>query len=225
MIRTAVTFGLILSAFGPASAQPIAPKRGAVPTGVPLDKALSAVRDWSGIGVETAGADLSKPFRPALPKDASFWSALDSLAANTGHRIALGGKGQKVALVKHAGPPVVSSVDGPFRVVVREILARRDADTGVVTYELKLDIHWEPRFPVFRIGNQAVTAATDDKGSKLTAADEPGKVPTSGYLHQTTIRLTGIPRAAQKIVKLEGTFTVTAAEKTIRFAFDDPFKT
>jgi hypothetical protein len=228
MARTAVTIGLVLAISGPVSAQPvtpIAPKRGAVSAGGTLEKALAAVQGWSGIPVETAGANLAKPVTLASQNDVPFWTALDSLAANTGHRIALGGKGQKVALVRHAGPQESTSVDGPFRVVVREVLARRDADTGLVTYEIKLDIHWEPRFPVFRIGNQMITAATDDKGTKLTATNEPGKVPTAGYLHQTTVKLTGIPRSATKIAKLDGTFTVTAAEKTIRFTFDDPFKT
>src|SRR5262245_25261506 len=228
MARTAATLGLVLALAGTASAQkptPIAPKRGSVPAGGTLEKALAAVKDWSGIPVETAGANLAKPVTLTAQKDVPFWVALDTLAINTGHRITLGGKGQKVALVKHAGLPVAASVDGPFRVVLREVIARRDADTGVVNYELKLDVHWEPRFPVFRIGNQSVTAAADDKGSKLTALADPGKVPTSGYLHTATVKLTGIPRAATKITKLEGTFTVTAAEKTIRFAFTDPFKT
>jgi hypothetical protein len=190
-----------------------------------LDKAVAAVEKWSGLTVETAGANTSKSVNLALPKDVPFWTALDSLAAATGHRIALGGKGQKIALVRHITAPVVSSVDGPFRVVVREVIARRDADTGIVVYELKLDIHWEPRFPVFRIGNQTVTAATDDKGTKLTAVNEPGKIATTGYLHQTTIRLSGIPRSATKIAKLDGHFTVTAAERMLRFAFGEPFKT
>ncbi len=229
MARTAVTTGLLLLFACPVSAQPprgIPPKQGTIPaTGGNLEKVLGSIKSWSGIQVETAGADLTKTGKFAEQKNVPFWNALDDLAAKTGHRIALGGKGQKIALVKHTGPPVVSSVDGPFRVVVREVVARRDADTGVVGYEVKLDIHWEPRFPVFRIGNQTVTVATDDKGTKLAASNDSGKIPTSGYLLQTSIRLTGIPRAATKIAKLEGSFTVTAAEKMIRFAFDDPFKT
>ena len=59
----------------------------------------------------------------------------------------------------------VSSVDGPFRIVLREVVAKRDADNGSTWYELKLDIHWEPRFPVFRLGNLTITVAPDGQVS------------------------------------------------------------
>ncbi|HEY2784067.1 MAG TPA: hypothetical protein VGJ05_03755 [Fimbriiglobus sp.] len=226
MARLAVTTGLLGVLVCPALAQTegVAPKRVTVtaPAGT-LGGDVRQIVQQTGIAVETAGAAVGTKVDWSVT-NAPFWTALEELAAKTGHRIALGGKGQKIALVKHAGPPPAASVDGPFRVVVREVVARRDADTGRVEYEVKLDVHWEPRFPVFRIGNQTVTVATDDVGSKLTAASDPGKVPTTGFLMPASIRLSGVPRAAHKIAKLEGTFVVTAAEKMIRFAIDDPFK-
>lgn len=226
MFRTVVTTGLLLVLSGPVFAQNgvILPKRGDVPASAGnLNVVLQAITRWSDIPVETAGMNPARFIRPGQI-NVPFWTALDDLAAATGNRIALGARGQKVAFVRHKGPPAVSSVDGPFRVVVREVVARRDAVTGLVGYEIKLDVHWEPRFPVFRIGDQKTPLAVDDRGTKLIALKDSGKVPAAGYLMQTSVQLTGVPRAATKIAKLEGSFTVTAAEKMIRFVFADDLK-
>ena len=152
-----------------------------------------------------------------------FWEALEFVADQTGNRIVLQDHGRKLALEPRGKSQEVSCVTGPFRVVARQVIGRNLLDQGLVFHEVQLDIHWEPRFPVFRIDTRPkITKATDDRGTALTAQPGAGRTQLAGVaVHETAVRLTGLTRDARKIAVLAGEFAVTAASKMLAFKIDD----
>jgi hypothetical protein len=203
------------------SAQPVAPKTVTLsaPTGQ-LGAVLNDVARQTGITVTAPALDAHTPCPVSFDKT-PFWIALEQIAAKVSARIALAERGRQITLVRRTGPAAPSSVDGPFRVVVKQVVGRLDFETGKAFTEVTLDVHWEPRFPVFRITSEpTITEATADADSKLTAITAHAKTPPRGYLYTTTVRLTGVPRTATKLTRLAGTFTVTASPTMLSFLFD-----
>jgi hypothetical protein len=154
---------------------------------------------------------------------APFWEVLESVADRTGQRIVLHDHGRKIALEPRGKSREISCVTGPFRVVAREVIGRNLLDLGLSYYEVRMDLHWEPRFPVFRIDTRPkVTQATDDRGIVLGLPPTAGRTQLAGTaMHETSVRLTGLTRESRKIGILAGEFTVTAAEKMLAFKVDD----
>ena len=184
-----------------------------------LAEALAEVTRQTGIPVEAAGIDGSKPCAVDVER-LPFWAALEQVAKAAGGRVAVRAGGKKVAV--EPGRPGPAAVNGPFRVAVRQVRAVGDFDTGKAYTELALDVHWEPRFEVYRISSAPTLGAVfDDAGKKLAASGAGSKVPAAGYSQTGTVRVENVPRAATKLTRVEGTFTVTAAERMLAFAFDD----
>lgn len=184
-----------------------------------LGAVLGEIRTRTGLAVDAPG--LSDAPCPATFDRTPFWTAIEQLAAKTGTRISLSHQGQEIALVKQTGPPPPSSVDGPFRVVVQQVQARTDFEAGKTFTEVTLAVHWEPRFPVFRIDSEpTITAVEDDKGSRLTPVTVKARTQPGGFLYTTAVRIEGVPRGAKKLTRLAGTFTVTASERMLPFAFE-----
>ncbi len=182
----------------------------------------TAIREQAGIAVDVSEVDAAKKLPVDFDK-VPFWTAVEKLAADTGCRIAVGGRGREIALVPLLSgvKPPPSSVDGPFRVVLKQVVARRDFETGKTVYQLHLEATWEPRFPVYLMdGEPKVTTATAD-GKAVTADAPTGRVATSGYTHPLTITLRDVPRAAKQLDEITGSFAVVAARQLLPFAFDD----
>lgn len=151
-----------------------------------------------------------------------FWFALEMIADQTGHRVALHDAGRKVALEPRGKSREVSDVYGPFRVVARQVVGRYLLDQGVSFHDVHLDVHWEPRFPVFRIDSHPrIAKAADDRGTVLKAQPPGTRSQPTGALHATTTRLDGLTREARRIAVLQGQFAVTASEQMLTFKFDD----
>lgn len=211
--------------FAPA-AEPVPPKIAGKP--VTLMKTTTApdlaaaVKAQTGLTLDVSKVDPAMPLPAAFDKT-PFWTATERFAAAAGCRIAVGPGGRDIALVPLTNglkvPP--SSVDGPFRVVVKQVVARHDFDTGKTVYQLHLEAQWEPRFPVYLIdGEPKVTTATAG-GTAVTADPPTGRVATAGYTHPLTITLRDVPRAAKQLDEVSGTFSVVAAHQLLPFAFDD----
>lgn len=222
MLRFTLTSFAILGAISGAVAQespkpgPIAPMRVQTTAAEStLGLAIASLKKQSGIEFDLAGADASAKVEPIPATD--FWIAVESLAKQTGARIApVAGK---VRLTKGTCGP--SSVDGPFRTSVKQVTARRDFDTDTSVYQVLLEVTWEPRFPVYLIDDvPKITAASAGKETVKVGAST-GRVPTLGFRQLATVRLTGIPRGATAIDVLSGSFSVVAAEKLLAFDFKD----
>ena len=189
--------------------------------GATLGPAAAEIAKQTGIPIAVPDA-LAKTACPVTLTNAPFWQALEAIADRTGNRIALSESGRKVGLEPRGKWKDVSSVAGPFRTVVRGVTGRSLFDAGVTFYDVALETHWEPRFPVFRIDTQpTITTATDDRGTKLTASPGNARTQTSGSTHDLKVRLSGLTRDSRTIATLAGFVTVTAAEKMLAFKFDD----
>jgi len=204
-----------------SAAEPIPPTlvRLNRPTGT-LGEVLKDVALQSGLSVDATAFD------PAAACAVTFegiplWNALESIAEKIQARIALGQNGRSVSLVKRNGPAAVSSVDGAFRIVVKQVQSKLDFESGKSVVEVTLDIHWELRLPVFRIDAQpTITAASADAGTPK-ANTSRAKTPPRGRMYTTVVRLEGIPRSATVIRELNGIVIVTATPRMLRFEFVD----
>jgi hypothetical protein len=188
-----------------------------------LGRIVAAISKQTGIPVTYPESAKSEGC-DAIFNGTPFWDALEAVADRTGHRIALHENGRKVALEPRGKCKEVSAVSGPFRVVARQSGAKYNLELGQTVYEVQLDAHWEPRFPVFRIDVQPnVTKATDDRGTTLTAPAvksraHPG---AGGFVHPMAVRLVGLTRDSRRVAVLAGDFGVTAAPEMLPFQFAD----
>jgi hypothetical protein len=186
-----------------------------------LARIVAAITKQTGVPVtypESAKAEGCDAIFNGTP----FWDALEAVADRTGHRIALHEHGRKIALEPRGKCREVSSVSGPFRVVSRQAVARYNFELGQTSYEVQVDAHWEPRFPVFRIDVQPnITKATDDRGQVLAAPVVKSRThPGAGaFVHPMTVRLTGLTRESRKVAVLAGDFGVTASPEMLPFQF------
>ena len=173
-------------------------------------------------GIKVLAGSLDPALRIAMPlRNVPFWSALETIAVNSGSRIVTSKQGKQISFAKKEAENR-SSIDGAFRFVPKNMAARTDLERGRTYYDLTLDIQWEPRFPVFRIDSQPkIRNATDDKGTALTSPAISAKSPTTGSAYTATIRIDGLTRSARTIARLEGEFIVTASPKMFAFEFDD----
>ncbi|OWK46327.1 hypothetical protein [Fimbriiglobus ruber] len=212
-----------ICAAGISAQSPIPPKT------VTLSKPSATLADvlvevgrQTGMSVEAVGVDGQTPC-PVTLYDSPLWVALDKVAEKTGTRVGLAKQGRTIQLTRYSGPQIAAASDGPFRVFVKQVQCKTDFETGKSFTEVTLDVHWEPRFPVFRIdGQPTITAVAADAGAVPTATTSRAKTPPAGFQYTTTIRLEGIPRAATKLTKLAGSFTVTASARMLPFVFDIP---
>jgi hypothetical protein len=102
------------------------------------------------------------------------------------------------------------------------VLARTDAVRGSTTYDLVLDVTWEPKLAVFRIDSvPTVRAARDDRGRVLTARAVAAKSAVTGGSHAMELRLDGLTRDSRAIASLAADFRVTAAPKLVKFEWSD----
>ncbi len=181
-----------------------------------LALAVASITKQSGIDFDLSAVDSSLKVEPIVTTD--FWLAAESLAKQTGTRFGPSAAG-KVKFTKGTAAP--SSVDGPFRVSVKQVVAKRDFDTDRSVYDVLLEVSWEPRFPVYLIDDvPKITTATAGKEA-LKVTPSTGRVPTVGFRQLATVRLQSIPRSAATIDVLSGNFNVVVSEKLLAVEFKD----
>lgn len=211
-----------------ATAEP--PKTAApAPTPVTFAKAGAVLGEVGAELSKQSGVPIAVP--PQLLKakcgaafdKAPFWEALQKSADAADARIALTDGGRKVELLPRGGSNEVAATSGAFRVVAHNVTARSLLDAGATYYEVSLLVHWEPRLRVYRIDTAPhISKAADDRGSKITAAGGGSKALPANATHEMKVRLDGVPRKAERLTTLSGSFSVTAAEKMLTFAFEAP---
>jgi hypothetical protein len=213
---------VVLFAAGFAAAQPGIPpttvtlKKDAVPLG---EVAAELSKAPAGVAV-TAGPRLIKEKVPARFDGVPFWDALEAAADRAKARLVVRDGGKTVALEPRAGGREVSAVSGPFRVVPRAVTGRLLLDGGAPVHEVELDVHWEPRMPVYRIDSlPRVTKAADDRGTALTAEGGASRHYPASALTDLKVRLTGLTRDSKRIGVLAGEFRATAAAKLLAVPF------
>jgi hypothetical protein len=184
-----------------------------------LGKVMPAFSRQTGIPVEFPAAAAGETC-DAIFNEKPFWFALELMADQTGNRISLRDDGRKIVLVPRGKSREVSSIHGAFRTVARQVVGRYLLDEGTAFHEVHLVVHWEPRFPVFRIDSKpAITKAVDNRGTPLTSPPGGAGTQPVGAMHTAIVRLNGIPREATEIAALNGRFHVIASEKMLPFRF------
>lgn len=190
------------------------------PTLVTLNKPAATPDDIgkaAGIPVVGVGGTF-----PAAFDRVPFWTALEAVAAKTGTRVALRENGRRIALEPRGLSVEVSSVSGAFRTVARQVTSRLNLELGQPVYDVQLEAHWEPRFPVFRVDTvPTITRATDDRNTKLTTTATKARSAPTGATHALPVRLNGLTRDSRKITVLAGHYTVVAADRMLAFRFDN----
>lgn len=218
MLPRSLLMVLVVVLSGAALAQPPWPARrvqlGREP--LPLAEVLAAISQQSGLRFDLTEADRTAQV-PGSTTDRPIWEALDQAATATGHRLIPTQKGSVLKLLKSTAS--AASHDGPFRVQVRQVQSRHDFDLGRHVTEIGLNLHWEPRLPVFRITSEPSLSRCElDDGTQLSFTANRTKIPTSGSLVQPSFRLSGVPRSAKSLT-LAGEYVVTAAEQMLDFSF------
>ncbi|MCE9563347.1 MAG: hypothetical protein K8U57_15000 [Planctomycetes bacterium] len=151
-----------------------------------------------------------------------FWEALETAADQTKTRLVLREGGRVVVLEPRPAAREISAVSGPFRVVPRSVTGRLLLDQGVSFHDVDLDVHWEPRMPVFRIDTQPrITKALDDRGTVLKADGGSSQHYPTTAMTEMKVRLAGLTRESKQIATLEGEFRATVSEKLLTIPFKD----
>jgi hypothetical protein len=176
------------------------------------------------VGVEVTVAPAARKAKLDMRfRNEPFWTALQAVADRTNTRIALSAGGRKAELVPKGKSRESASTSGAFRVVSQQVVGRALLADGVTTHEVQLLVHWEPRLRVYRIDTTpAVSKVSDVPGSKIAADAGGTRILPTDSTSAMTVKLTGLTRDSDKITALAGTFAVTAADRMLEFAFDDP---
>ncbi len=220
-------FGILATVVAFPAAEP--PKTGSPATAITWNKTNSVVGEVADSLTKQSGIPIAVP--PALLKTkcdlrfdkTPFWEALDALADKTQTRIALTDGGRKVELIARGNSLEVATANGAFRVAAQQVVGRALLDSGVVTHEATLLVHWEPRLRVYRIDTAPrLTKATDATGTAFTADAGGGQVLPTNATSELRVRLAGITRKTDRIAKLSGEFHAVVADKLLAFAFDAP---
>lgn len=214
---------LVVALVGIGSAGAVEPRSFVWPFPIgqaPLADVLRELSQQTNLRVDASRIRPEASFTTPFQRE-TFWNALEIIAAQTGHRIELREGGESIALIpSDVRPPL--SIDGPFRFVASEVLARRDLQTGRTAYDLSLGVNWEPRLKVIRMdAYPRIREAIDDQGQRLTVPAIETKVPVTGYQATSTIGLDGLTRESRAIAIVAGEFTITFAERMLVFRFDD----
>lgn len=218
-----VLIAALVVAADPVGPPPIAGKSVtlAKASATPADIA-AAIKAQTGLPLDVSKLDPAKKLATAFDKT-PFWSAAEKLATDAGGRVVVSDGGKAVSVeplpAGVSAPP--SSVDGPFRLVVKQVVSKLDFETGKAVYTLHLEAQWESRFPVYLIDGEPKVSTATAGGKPVTADPATGRVAASGYSHPLTITLRDVPRAAKQLDEVSGTFTAVAAHRLLPFAFDD----
>ena len=206
---------------------PVAAAENSLPTGkkvmfalepVPPATLAKVIKEQTGIDVDVSALDPSKHVTPDF-NNVDFWTAVEKFAEQTGSRVVTAGG--RVALKPGKSPtPSPSHVNGPFRFTVRETLVRGDLQAGTTTYDMTLEVCWEPRLHTYRIDTvPKITAAADDTGKSYSVASGGARTFTSGNIATLAVRPIGLTRAA-KTLTLAGSVKLTIADELLTFTFD-----
>jgi hypothetical protein len=212
-----------------AAAQPKQPDATVKPKTVTIQKPDATLREVAaglsnspaGVAVAAEGA-ASDAKCPVAFADTPFWEALETTARKTETRISLRDGGRSVLLQPLAGKPrEPSAACGPFRVVASRVTGTVLLADGEPEHTVHLDVHWEPRMPVYRIDLYPRRArATDDRGTELAIPARSAQDYPTGVQHGMTVeKLTGLTRESKKIAALAGEFRAVVAEQMLSVTF------
>lgn len=195
---------------------------------IPVSKALAELTKQTGIRVEDVRGGPDETISLDLKK-ASFWQALDALAAGAGARVNLYPTSGRIVLAKRGAeyrlPPI--SYAGRFRLCAKKITTSRDLEIsekkgrGGATH-LAVEVAWDPELlPLYLETRPRSLRLVDDRNHVLTLPDEGSSLaPVDGRITLgIDLRLPALPRSATAIRSLEGELAMIGPSKMLTFTF------
>jgi hypothetical protein len=208
--------GVVMAADKPA---PVAPKLVTLKSSGTLADTFAEIAKQSGVAFDLTGVDGSAKVNANF-NNTPFWTAVESVADQANCFVGVAGNKVKLSKRPSGVGAVPSGIDGPFRVVLKRVVCKRDPERADTECEIHVEVQWEPRFPVYLIdGDPAATAAV---GKQKIATDAPtGRAMPTGYTHAAVVRLKNVPRDAKQLDDVTGTFRLVAAAKMLAVEFKD----
>ncbi len=190
---------------------------------VPLATAAATIAQGSGLQVELDPA-VAATTCSATFDQTPLWQALEQLAATHRLRLLPAADGRRIRLLPRREGQPISATSGPFRIAVQSVTARLLPEEGTHVYDLELLVHWEPRYPVYRIdAAPRWRRIVDDRGQSPTAEQPQVRQYPPAAAATLTSRLRGLTRAATALAELDGEFTATAAQRLLSVTFTELF--
>ena len=193
-----------------------------------MSQALAELAKQTGIRVEDVRGGPDEAIQLDL-KQATFWQALDALAATTGARVNLYPTSGRIVLDQRGAsyrlPPI--SYDGRFRLSVKKVTTSRDLEIsdkngrGGATH-LAVEVAWDPELlPLYLETRPRRLRLVDDKNNVLTILDEGSSLaPVDGRIALgVDVRLPALPRSVAVIRALEGELAMIGPSKMLTFTF------
>lgn len=193
-----------------------------------LRRALAELSQQTGIGVEV-GRDLPDRAIRLDRKPATFWQALDAIAAAGAARVRIYPTSSRIVLEKRGSasrlPPL--SYDGRFRLSVRKVttirdLELRDDDPNRAVCILTIEAAWDPLLlPLYLETRPSKLRLTLDKNNARALADEGSSLaPVDGSIAlPIEVRVPVLPPGMERIRALQGELAAIAPSKMLSFRF------
>jgi hypothetical protein len=222
MPRTfALTLALLTAGVGIAADKPapVAAKLVTLNAAGPLSDVAAELAKQSGLTIDVTAVDGTAKVTVNFT-NTPFWAAVEAVADQANCFVSVAGNKVKLTKRPNGVGAVPCGIDGPFRVVLKRVVAKRDPEQTDTEYELHLEVQWEPRFPVYLIDSEPQATAT--AGKQKIAANAPSvRVIPTGHTHPAVVRLKNVPREAKQLDELACTFRVVAAAKMLAVEFND----
>jgi hypothetical protein len=196
---------------------------------IPVSQALAELAKQTGIRVEDrrGGPDEMVPLDW---KQATFWQALDNLAAAAKARVNLYPTSGRIVLDKrgpdYRPPPIC--YDGRFRLSVKKVIASRDLEISDKSPQagatnLVVEVAWDPELmPLYLETRPHGLRLVDDTNNVRTVPDEGSSMaPVDGLIALAIdVHLPALPRRVKAIRSLEGELSMIGPSKMLTFTFD-----
>jgi hypothetical protein len=181
-----------------------------------LTDAIQKIKEQSGNTIDISSLDGLKTISGAFDK-VDFWRSVETIASQTESHLEI--VGGKIAL--KPGPSTAPSfIHGPFRFQAREVIVQSRLTSGTVSYEVLIEVAWEPWLNAYRIDTTPqITSGIDDQGKKLRFPSAGARSPVSWNTAELRVRPQGLTRQA-KSLSLAGSIQLTMAEELMSFQFD-----
>jgi hypothetical protein len=224
-----MTQGLVCLAllFAQPAAQPAAPKPKTFSLSADQTKLSAVLAELSkkaGVTIEGKRGEADGPVTLNL-KDATWWEAVDAVAAAAHAGVTVNPRDGRVTLVKAKDKDqgATTSRDGLFRAAVKRITAVHDFDTGDSVYTASVEVAWEPwLLPLFLETSPRGFKVKDESGKDLPVREEGSSLAAvdgrTAFLLE--LPLPALSRDARKIGQIQGSLSVIAPSRMLRLSFD-----
>jgi hypothetical protein len=189
-----------------------------------LSAVLADLSKKSGVVVEDKRGEADDPITVNV-KAATFWAAVDAVAAAAHARVTINPRDGRVSLIKRTDKDegTIVSRDGLFRAAVKRVTAVHDFDTGSSVYTASVEIAWEPwLLPLFLETSPRDFKVSDEKSNPVTVRQEGSSIaPVDGRAaFLLDLPLPTFDRDAKKIGQIEGKLSVIAPSRMLQLSFD-----